>query len=68
MKELYSKSNLIKVLGNNLQLFDITHKFIEIKTSLFYDERTFREFIASTSFKRAEFIREGGSSIWVIRK
>ncbi|UCC20437.1 MAG: class I SAM-dependent methyltransferase [Promethearchaeota archaeon] len=50
------------------QLFDITHKFTEVKTSLFYDEKTFREFIASTPFKRVEFIRESGSSIWVIRK
>jgi SAM-dependent methyltransferase len=50
------------------QLFDITHKFTEVKTSLFYDERSFREFINSTLFTRSEFIREGGSSIWVIRK
>ncbi|MFX1593900.1 MAG: class I SAM-dependent methyltransferase [Promethearchaeota archaeon] len=50
------------------QLFDITHKFTEVKTSLFYDEKTFREFIASTPFTRSEFIKEGGSSIWVIRK
>ncbi|MFW9972098.1 MAG: class I SAM-dependent methyltransferase [Candidatus Odinarchaeota archaeon] len=50
------------------QLFDITHKFTEVKASLFYDEKTFREFIDSTPFTRAGFIKEGGSSIWVIRK
>ena len=50
------------------QLFDITHKFTEVKTSLFYDVNTFREFITSTPFKKSEFIKEGGSSIWVIRK
>ncbi|MFX1311327.1 MAG: class I SAM-dependent methyltransferase [Promethearchaeota archaeon] len=50
------------------QLFDITHKFTEVKTSFFYNEKTFKEFIDSTSFTRSEFIKEGGSSIWVIRK
>ncbi|MFW9969128.1 MAG: class I SAM-dependent methyltransferase [Candidatus Odinarchaeota archaeon] len=50
------------------QLFDITHKFTEVKVSLFYDEKTFQEFIDSTLFTRSEFIRESGSSIWVIRK
>jgi SAM-dependent methyltransferase len=50
------------------QLFDITHKFTEVKTSLFYNEKTFREFIALTPFTRSEFINDGGSSIWVIRK
>ncbi|MFX1499713.1 MAG: class I SAM-dependent methyltransferase, partial [Promethearchaeota archaeon] len=50
------------------QLFDITHKFTEVKASLFYNEKTLREFINSTSFTRSEFIKEGGSSIWVIRK
>lgn len=50
------------------QLFDITHKFTEVKASFFYNEKTLREFIASTSFTRLEFIKEGGSGIWVIRK
>ncbi|MFX0041008.1 MAG: class I SAM-dependent methyltransferase [Promethearchaeota archaeon] len=50
------------------QLFDITHKFTEVKASLFYNEKTFREFIALTPFTRSEFIKEGGSSIWIIRK
>ncbi|MFX0155972.1 MAG: class I SAM-dependent methyltransferase [Candidatus Hodarchaeota archaeon] len=50
------------------QLFDITHKFTEVKSSLFYDEKTFQEFIDSTLFTRSEFVKEGGNSIWVIRK
>ena len=50
------------------QLFDITHKFTEVKASLFYNEKSFREFIDSTPFTKAEFIKEGGNSIWVIRK
>ncbi|MFX1365300.1 MAG: class I SAM-dependent methyltransferase [Promethearchaeota archaeon] len=50
------------------ELFDITHKFTEVKASFFYNEKTLREFIDSTSFTRSEFIKEGGSSIWVIRK
>ncbi|MFX0105571.1 MAG: class I SAM-dependent methyltransferase [Candidatus Hodarchaeota archaeon] len=50
------------------QLFDITHKFTEVKASLFYNEKSFKEFVDSTPFTRAEFIKEGGNSIWVIRK
>lgn len=50
------------------QLFDITHKFTEVKTSLFYDEKSFREFIDTTPFTKANFIKESGNSIWVIRK
>ncbi|MFW9990227.1 MAG: class I SAM-dependent methyltransferase [Candidatus Odinarchaeota archaeon] len=53
---------------NRFQLFDITHKFTEVKASFFYNEISLREFISSTSFTRAEFIKEGGSSIWVVRK
>ena len=80
-KNLYSllKDDGILLIGESMvpgtfapkkgfQLFDITHKFTEVKTSHFYDEKTFREFIASTLFTRSEFIKEGGSSIWVIRK
>lgn len=80
-KNLYSllKDDGILLIGESMvpdtfapkkgfQLFDITHKFTEVKTSLFYDEKTFREFIDSTLFTRSEFIKEGGSGIWVIRK
>ncbi|MFX1390895.1 MAG: class I SAM-dependent methyltransferase [Promethearchaeota archaeon] len=80
-KHLYSllKDNGVLLIGESMipdtftpkkkfQLFDITHKFTEVKTSLFYDEISFKEFIESTPFTRAEFIREGGDSIWVIKK
>ncbi len=50
------------------QLFDITHKFTEVKASLFYNEESFKEFIDSTSFTQANFIREGGDCVWVIKK
>ncbi|MFW9826081.1 MAG: class I SAM-dependent methyltransferase [Candidatus Thorarchaeota archaeon] len=80
-KHLYSllKDNGILLIGESmipdtfaskksLQLFDITHKFTEVKTSLFYDENRFKQFIDSTPFTQASFIREGGDSIWVIKK
>ncbi|MFX1378156.1 MAG: class I SAM-dependent methyltransferase [Promethearchaeota archaeon] len=80
-KNLYSllKDDGILLVGESMipntfapkkkfQLFDVTHKFTEVKTSHFYDERTFREFIASTHFTRSEFIKEDSNSIWVIRK
>jgi SAM-dependent methyltransferase len=50
------------------QIFDITHKFTEVKASLFYNEKSFREFIDLTPFSKANFIKEGGDSIWVIKK
>ncbi|MFW9818967.1 MAG: class I SAM-dependent methyltransferase [Candidatus Thorarchaeota archaeon] len=80
-KNLYSllKDNGILLIGESMisdtfapkkgfQLFDITHKFTEVKSSLFYDENSFRELIDSTQFTNANFIREGGDSIWVIKK
>lgn len=79
--KLYSllKDNGILLIGESMipdtftpkkrfQLFDITHKFTEAKTSLFYNEKSFKEFIESTPFTNANFIREGGDSIWVIKK
>ncbi|MFX1573375.1 MAG: class I SAM-dependent methyltransferase [Promethearchaeota archaeon] len=50
------------------QLFDITHKFTEVKASLFYDEKSFKEFIDSTPFTKANFVKESGDCIWVIKK
>ncbi len=50
------------------KLFDITHKFSEVGSSHFYNERTFKTLIGSTPFKKAEFIKEGGIKFWVIRK
>jgi SAM-dependent methyltransferase len=52
----------------SFQLFDITHKFTEVSASLFYNEKSFKEFIELTPFTKAEFIKEGGDSCWVIRK
>lgn len=51
-----------------LLLFDVLHKFLEARFANFYNEKSFKEFIDSTPFTRAEFIKEGGNSIWVIRK
>jgi len=80
-KNLYSllKDNGILLIGESMipdtfapekrfQLFDITHKFTEVKASLFYNEKSFREFIDITPFSKANFIKEGGDSIWVIKK
>ncbi|NVM37817.1 MAG: class I SAM-dependent methyltransferase [Candidatus Lokiarchaeota archaeon] len=54
--------------SQKLLLFDVLHKFLEARFANFYNEKTFREFIDSTPFTRTEFIKEGGNSIWVIRK
>jgi len=51
-----------------LLLFDVLHKFLEARYAKFYNEEDFKEFIDSTPFTRVEFIKEGGNSIWVIRK
>ncbi len=80
-KDLYSllKDDGILLVGESMvpdtfdpdqkfHLFDITHKFLEVRFARFYNEKTFKEFVDSTPFTRAEFIREGGNSIWVIRK
>ncbi|NVM19055.1 MAG: class I SAM-dependent methyltransferase [Candidatus Lokiarchaeota archaeon] len=80
-KNLYSllKDDGILLIGESMipdtfapkkkfQLFDITHKFTEVKASLFYDEKSFKEFIEATPFTKANFIKEGGDSIWVIKK
>ena len=50
------------------KLYDITHKFSEAGSSCFYNEKTFKTFIDSTPFKKAEFIKERGIKFWVIRK
>jgi len=80
-KYLYSllKDNGILLVGESMipdtfapkqrfQLYDITHKFTEVSASLFYNEKSFKEFIDSTPFTKAEFIKEGGDSCWVVRK
>jgi SAM-dependent methyltransferase len=50
------------------KLFDITHKFSEAGSARFYNEKTFKTFIDSTPFTKAEFIKEGGIKFWAIRK
>jgi SAM-dependent methyltransferase len=50
------------------QLFDVMHKFLEAKFAKFYDETTFKEFIDSTPFKHAEFVKERGNYFWAVRK
>lgn len=51
------------------QLFDIMHKWLEVAFgSRFYNEKSFRELIESTSFKSAELIKERGNYFWAIRK
>jgi SAM-dependent methyltransferase len=54
--------------SQKLQLFDVLHKFLEARFADFYNEKTFRKFIDSTPFTRTKFIKEGGNSVWVIRK
>ncbi|MBY9009214.1 MAG: class I SAM-dependent methyltransferase [Candidatus Lokiarchaeota archaeon] len=50
------------------KLYDITHKFSEAGSSRFYNEKTFKTFLDSTPFTKAEFIKEKGIKFWVIRK
>jgi ubiquinone/menaquinone biosynthesis C-methylase UbiE len=80
-KDLYSllRNNGILLVGESMvpdtfapdqkfHLFDITHKFLEVKFARFYNDKSFKEFVDSTPFTRVDFIKEGGNSIWVIRK
>ncbi|MFX0018709.1 MAG: class I SAM-dependent methyltransferase [Promethearchaeota archaeon] len=50
------------------QLFDVMHKFLEADFAGFYDEKSFKEFVDSTPFNRAEFIKDKGTYFWVVRK
>jgi len=54
--------------SQKLLLFDVLHKFLEARFANFYNEKTFREFVASIPFRNTEFIKEGGISFWIIRK
>ena len=48
---------------------EIMHKWLEVgMNSRFYDEESFRELINSTRFKNAEFIEEGQTYFWALRK
>ena len=50
------------------QLFEIMHKFLEVKFAKFYNEKSFKELINSTPFKQAELVRERGNYFWAVRK
>lgn len=53
----------------DFQLFNIMHKWLEVAFgSKFYNEKTFKELVDSSSFNRAELIKEGGNYFWAIRK
>ena len=80
-KDLYSllKDDGILIVGETMipdtfspkkgfQLFDIMHKFLEAKFARFYDEKSFKEFIKSTPFKKTELVREKGEYFWAIQK
>ena len=80
-KDLYSllKDDGILLVGESMipdtfapkqkfKLFDITHKFFEAGSASFYNEETFKKFVESTSFKKAEFIKEGGTYFWLVKK
>ncbi|MFW9818938.1 MAG: class I SAM-dependent methyltransferase, partial [Candidatus Thorarchaeota archaeon] len=54
--------------AEKFQLFDIMHKFLEADFAGFYDEKSFKQFINSTPFKEADFIKEKGTYFWIIRK
>lgn len=80
-KDLYSllKDDGLLLVGESMipdtfysqkefQLFDIMHKFLEVKFAKFYNEKSFKEFIESTPFKHAEFVKERGTYFWAIKK
>jgi SAM-dependent methyltransferase len=56
-------------LNTKIQLYDAMHKMLEVGLgSKFYDEQSFKEFIDSSSFTKAELIRERADYFWLIRK
>jgi len=50
------------------QLFDVMHKFLEADFAGFYDEQSFKQFVDSTPFNKAEFIKDKGTYFWAVRK
>jgi SAM-dependent methyltransferase len=55
--------------NTKIQLYDAMHKMLEVGLgSRFYDEESFKEYIDSSSFKQAEFIRERADYFWIVRK
>ncbi len=55
--------------NTKFQLYDVMHKMLEVAFgSKFYDEKSFKLFIESSSFRQAELIRERSDYFWIIRK
>lgn len=50
------------------QIFEVVHKFLEVGYARFYDVESFKEFVDSTSFKKAEFVKDRGFYFWTITK
>ena len=50
------------------QLFDVMHKFFEAGFARFYDKKSFKDFIDSTPFTKAEFIKKSGEYFWAVQK
>ena len=50
------------------QLFDVMHKFLEADFAGFYDENSFKQFVDSTPFNKAELIKDKGTYFWAVRK
>ncbi|MFX0173079.1 MAG: class I SAM-dependent methyltransferase [Candidatus Hodarchaeota archaeon] len=54
---------------NQGRYFEIMHKWFEVGIGAqFYDEDSFREFIESTPFKKADLLQEGRNYFWAIQK
>lgn len=82
LEDLYTmlKDNGILVVGESMipgifaakekvQIFEVMHKWLEVVFgSHFYDEKSFKELISSTSFKNVELIRDGYDYFWAVRK
>jgi predicted O-methyltransferase YrrM len=80
-EDLYSllKDDGILLVGENMitdtfaprkkfQLFPISHKFFEAGSARFYDKQTFKDFIDSTPFTRAQYVEEKGTYFWAVQK
>jgi cyclopropane fatty-acyl-phospholipid synthase-like methyltransferase len=54
---------------NQGRYFEIMHKWFEVGIGAhFYDEESFREFVKSTPFRKADLLREGRDYFWAIQK
>lgn len=55
--------------NTKFQLFDVMHKMLEVAIgSKFYNEKTFKDLVDSSSFSQVELIKEGANYFWAIRK